>query len=84
MLAAFVPERPGGNSPAPPRQDRLVRYAHVSSKLRIEINFQFCRWRQELVAHVAVLWLGRNSRIRVVTGETNRVTVGNSLKCALL
>ena len=33
---------------------------------------------------LAVLWLGRNSRINVVTGKANRVTVGNRLERSLL
>src|SRR6266540_1405142 len=36
------------------------------------------------MANIAVLWLGRNSRICIVTGEADRMTVRDGLECAFL
>ena len=48
MLATFVPERPGRNSPAPFPQNCLVGYSHVGGQLRIKINFYFCAGGESL------------------------------------
>ena len=82
MLASLVTKRSRGNSSAPARQHDLVR-AHRRRQLRIEINFQF-HWADQLVTHLAVLRLRRDSRISVVAGEADRVTVGNCLERSLL
>jgi hypothetical protein len=55
MLTALMSEGAGGNSRAPPGQDRFVSPAHFNCQLRIEINLRFCRWRRELVANFALL-----------------------------
>src|SRR5205823_4176918 len=82
MLASFVTKRSRRNSSAPARQHDLVR-AHRRRQLRIEINFQL-HWADQLVTHLAILRLGRNSRIGIVASETDRVTVRNCLERALL
>ena len=82
MLAGFVTKRSRGNSSAPTRQHKLVR-AHRRRQLWIEINFQLHR-RNELVTHLAVLWLGGDSRIGAVTGEADRVAVRDRFERSLL
>ena len=84
VLAAFMTKSARRSSPAPSCEDERIRNAHVSSQLWIEIDLQARLRQQELVANIAVLWLGRNSGICIVTGETNRVTVRDRFECAFL
>jgi len=76
MLAGFVAKGAGGNSPAPSTQHERVGYSHRGRQLRIKIDFQL-RGRYQLVTHVAVLRLRRDTGIGAVTGEANCVTVRN-------
>ena len=82
MLAALMPERAGGNATTPFAEHCRIG-SHRRCQLRIEINFQSL-WRCQLVANVAVGRRGRNSGIRAVAGEANRVTVGRGFERALL
>ncbi len=84
VLPAFVTKRAGRNSLAPSCEYDSVCNPHVSSQLWIEIDFQARLCRQELVANIAVLWLGRNSGICIVTGEADRMTVWDGFECAFL
>ena len=55
MLTAFMSEGAGGNSRAPPGQDRFVSHSHFNCQFRIEIHLRVCRRRRELVANFTLL-----------------------------
>src|SRR5436190_1767490 len=82
MHAAFVTKRAGGLTPAPACQHHGVS-THRRCALPIDVREPRPRLHQFVTA-LAVLRLGWNSRVSVVTGKAGRVAGGNGFERSLL
>jgi len=79
MLAAFMSKRTCRHASAPACKHHNVG-AHLVCQLRIKIELDIRFECHELMTNVAVLRLGRNSGIRIVTGEASGMTIWNSFE----
>ena len=83
MRAALVAKRARRDTPLPGAKNDAVFHSHSGSNTGIEVTVNFYSQIRQLVTYLAIGRDGRNSRLRIVAGETSRVTVWNRLERAL-